>query len=192
MFAEATFSDVVPFKAIAFQTLYLLVAIAIEGFILFRYLDINHKTAMRYAATINLLATFVGWIVFFITEAFSPPLFESEIISFVFFERFLFASASASLSPFVIFVSFLMFIGTFITKWLGLRLLEFVLGKAPQKEDGIAEQVSGFRILGRRVRGVQFDNQANAVFVANAASFTAILLLIFLRIIEPRLNDLWD
>ncbi len=181
LFAEARFSDVVPLRAIAFQVLYLLVAIAIESFILRQYLVLDHKVAVRYAATLNLLATCVGWLIFFATEPFLPTVAKEQIISFVFFEQFVPNIWVESLSSIVIFVSFLIFLGTFLLKWQGLNYLEVLLGKAPSQNTTDPTKEGKYRGWKNQIQGIQVNPRFNATFVANALSFTAILGLLFLR-----------
>lgn len=183
MFVEATFSDVVPLRAIAFQILFLLVAIAIEAFVLHRYLEIDYKTSVRYAATINLFSTFVGWLIFFGVEPLLPFDQQTQFISYIFFEQIFPASQLSGLSSFVIILSLVAFLGTFLIKWQGLEFLEFLLEKRP-KPEAEADETPRFRGRDHQLRGIRVNSRSYAVFVANSASFSAILLLLFLRLLD--------
>ena len=48
------FEPVLPLRAIAFQILCLLIAIAIEAYVLRQTLRLGYKTSVRYAASMNL------------------------------------------------------------------------------------------------------------------------------------------
>lgn len=79
---------VLPLRAVMFQSLLLLISIAIESVVLQRLLNISRKTATEYSAILNLLSTFVGWLCFFIIQ--SIPLFflQRQLIRYIFFDRF--------------------------------------------------------------------------------------------------------
>lgn len=79
---------VLPLRAVVFQTLLLLISIAIESLVLQRILNISRKTATEYSATLNLLSTFVGWLCFFVIEAITRRFFETQLIRYIFFDRF--------------------------------------------------------------------------------------------------------
>ncbi|NJR39502.1 MAG: hypothetical protein HC781_12655 [Leptolyngbyaceae cyanobacterium CSU_1_4] len=57
---------VVPLRAIAFQIVFLLMAIAIEATVLHKQLNIPPKQSIQFAASINLLTTVAGWLVTFL------------------------------------------------------------------------------------------------------------------------------
>ncbi|MFB2891407.1 filament integrity protein FraC [Aerosakkonemataceae cyanobacterium BLCC-F50] len=79
---------VLPLRAVVFQTLLLLTSIAIESVVLQRLLNISRKTATEYSATLNLLSTFVGWLCFFVIEAITRRFLETQLIRYIFFDRF--------------------------------------------------------------------------------------------------------
>ena len=79
---------VLPLRAVVFQTLLLLISIAIESVVLQRLLNISRKTATEYSATLNLLSTFVGWLCFFVIEAITRRFLETQLIRYIFFDRF--------------------------------------------------------------------------------------------------------
>jgi hypothetical protein len=79
------------------------------------------------------------------------------------------------------------FLGTFLLEWQGLKFLEFLLGKdlkpEPKSESEVKE-TPRFRGRANQLRGIQLNSRGYAVFVANSASFSAIVLLLFFRFID--------
>ena len=59
---------VLPLRAIVFQCLLLLVAIALEAKVLRRQLQLGYQPSIRYAASLNLLTVVLGWMAFFSVE----------------------------------------------------------------------------------------------------------------------------
>jgi hypothetical protein len=177
------FIDVLPLRAIIFQFLFLVIAIAIETIILHRYLEIDNKTSVQYAATVNLLSTFIGWLIFFNVLPLLPQGLKTQLITFVFFEQFFQNNWFVGVFPIVITTSLAIFLGTFIIKVKGLDLLDYLLGKTPSTPT-VEEQTVRFRGRANQVVGFRANSRTYAVFVANALSFSAILLLLFVRYIE--------
>jgi hypothetical protein len=179
--------NVLPLRAIAFQFLFLLVAIAIEGMVLRQFLTveekpIDYKTSMQYSATVNLLSTFVGWIVFFAVQPFLPPQVRLQLINYVFFERI---TTESWLMPALVLTGLGIFLGTFLVELQGLEILEWLLDrKGVKKETEDSGRTGRFR--GRRNQnvGFQFTQQISALLVGNALSFSAILLILFSRLVE--------
>jgi hypothetical protein len=183
MFSGELYIDVLPLRAIVFQFLFLVVAIAIETVILYRYLEIDYKTSVQYAATVNLLTTFLGWIIFFNVLPLLPQGLRTQLISFIFFEQFFQNNWFVGVFPFIITASLAIFLGTFILKVKGLDLLDYLLGKTPSAPPP-AEKPIRFQGRANQVAGFRANSRTYAVFVANAMSFSAILLLLFVRFIE--------
>jgi uncharacterized protein YacL len=170
-----TFTGVMPLRAVAFQIMFLLLAIAIEGVILQVQLRIPRKLSMQYAATTNLLATAVGWMIFFIVEPLLSADWRKELIGYVFF-------GIKTIPVPVILVGFGMFLGTFLLKLQGVEWLDMVLEKAPV-EKKTAFEPGKYR--GRQRVHTDFQlgpNRPLAILWANAASFSAISLLLAIRL----------
>lgn len=184
MFFEDSFSNVVPLRAIVFQFLFVLVAIAIEALILYRLLDIDYKTSAQYAISVNLFSTIVGWIAFFTCLRFIPPGIKIQLISYIFFEQFFDNNWIETISPILILICAMIFFGTFWVKVKGLELLEFMLGKTDRKEQTPEDQTGRFRGRMKKATDGKSESKAYAIFVANACSFSAILLLLFVRFVE--------
>lgn len=176
-----TYTDVLPLRAIAFQLLFLVLAIAIEAAVLNVRLDLGRKVSMQYAATINLFTTVLGWIVFFVVEPLLPEPSRRMVIEYVFF-------GIKSIPTVMIGVGFAIFLATFLLKLQGIEWLELLLEK-----NKIAEKKSDEppKFKGRRQQqNPVFEIEANrplAVLWANAFSFTAISIILAIRILVPPL-----
>lgn len=203
------FPSVLPLRAIVYQSLFLLVAIAIEAWVLRRLLKTDPKQSIQYATSINLLCTIVGWLVFFLfytlTSALPPGAttrFDINLIDFIFFDRW-----SSETATSLIFISFIMFFASFGIKQAGLSGLKWLLqaepGKGKPPEPSVDEteapppprppQRSAIRVRSREVLEPQttLQPQARAVLFANAWSFSAILAILILRFVfQSTLNAL--
>lgn len=172
--------SVLPLRAVAFQALFLLVAIAIEGQIFRTLLPLSPRLAMQYAAILNLLVAVVGWFFFFGLEVVLPVSLRLDLIAFILFNRW---SDAAVLWG--ILVGFLTFFGSFTIKFFGLTtLLPLVISGEPLP--AITTRLGQARPkLSRRLidnePAPNYVNYAGAALNANAASYSAILLLLFIR-----------
>ncbi|MGB3312665.1 MAG: filament integrity protein FraC [Nodosilinea sp.] len=176
---------IMPLRAIALQSLLLMVAIVLEAMVLRKQLCLGYRTSMQYAATINLLATSLGWVAFLALEAVLPLALRSQIISYVLFNRFYSNSWLDVLPVVVVVVAIAAFFITYWIKLQGLIWLLQLLGYKPI--DTTPEAIEDNRLQRyKRARRVQVENQRSisprslAVLQANAISFTAILLLLLL------------
>jgi hypothetical protein len=179
--------DVLPLLAIAFQSLFLLVAIAIEANVFRRLLTsegkpIGYKTSAQYAMTVNLLATVIGWLVFFLAQPFLPGILRIQLISFIFFDQFLQAPIDGALASSLVVTSLIIFLGVYFLKLESLNWLEWILEKPSETSPDSSEVVSA-RQRRKLMQSPEFQKNSRAygVLVANAASFAAILLLLYLR-----------
>lgn len=180
--------DVFPFKAILYQLLFLVIAIALEAFILKRYLGIGRKTCIQYTATANLLSTVVGWFLFFLIEPILSPAWRQDLIDFVFFDL-------TKNSPVLIGIAFCTFLGTFVIKLQGLDLLDQILGikkpLPPEAEEPLKFRGRMARQQARHQHFVNMPSRALAVLWANAASFSAITLIIAIRMLFATPSTPW-
>jgi hypothetical protein len=178
---------VLPLRAIAFQTVLLLVAIALEAAILRQRLKVGYQTSMQYAATLNLLATSVGWLVFLTLESFLPEELRTQIISYVLFNRFYGNFWGDSITVLVVIAGMVSFFATFWVKLQGLNLLLLLLGRAPAKTKADIPTESRLERYTMARSGKYGDQRSGyspltlAVLEANALSFTAILILLLLQ-----------
>ncbi|MBE9226800.1 hypothetical protein IQ264_15335 [Phormidium sp. LEGE 05292] len=80
---------VLPLRAVVFQSLLLLISIAIESVVLQRILNISRKTATEYSAILNLLSTFICWLCFFLIQSIPLKTLQIQLIRYVFYARFI-------------------------------------------------------------------------------------------------------
>ncbi|NJL48029.1 MAG: hypothetical protein HC929_11770 [Leptolyngbyaceae cyanobacterium SM2_5_2] len=185
-----------PLRAMAFQSMLLLVAIALEAIVLRQHLRLGYQTSMQYAATINLFTTSLGWIAFLSLEALLPLALRQQIISYVLFNRFDPANPWRDVLPVVIVgAAIVAFFTTYWFKLQGLSLLIRLLEREPSVAMAVkAESSSGSSpprnslAWSSSARREQVNPPSRtsfytlAVLQANALSFTAIVLLLLLRL----------
>jgi hypothetical protein len=176
---------VLPLRAIAFQSLLLLVAIALEAIVLRQRLRIGYRPSVQYAATLNLLATSLGWLVFLSFEPVIPEPLRTQIISYILFNHFYINDWASNLPFFLIVAGLISFFATLWIKLQGLIWLLRLLGLAPQDEpekDVVLSRKERYDLArrGRQGKGTT-SVRTVAILEANAVSFTAILLLLLLR-----------
>ncbi|PSB30852.1 filament integrity protein FraC [Stenomitos frigidus] len=176
--------EILPLRAVVFQALFLLIAIALEALVLYRTLSLDYKTSMQYAISVNLLSTFVGWLCFFISQPLLPVTWRMQLISFIFFEHFNTDPLLLNVAPVLVVFTLGMFLGTFLIKLKGLDLLELLLEKNQKPTNAIETKPVRFRGRQGPLIGFRSNSRVYAVLVANAVSFSVILLLLFLRLIE--------
>ncbi|HIK55915.1 MAG TPA: hypothetical protein IGS37_12225 [Synechococcales cyanobacterium M55_K2018_004] len=183
------FVPVLPLRAIAFQILFLLVAIAIEAIVLRRELFLGARKAVEYAATLNLFTAAVGWLIFFSIQAVIPLDLQQVLLTFIFFgwlppDQFLW----------IILAGFVVFFLSFFAKVFALTQLKNLLltdqERIARREATLQRRrlsqpkQRGLRRTGMKAREVGEDaRQASAILLANAMSYTAISILLLLRLL---------
>ncbi|PZV10090.1 MAG: filament integrity protein fraC [Leptolyngbya sp.] len=178
---------VLPLRAIAFQGLFLLIAIALEAIVYFRRLGFDYKTSVRYAASVNLFSTFIGWLIFFNLQNLLPPPLKDQLISYFFFERFFQNPWTPGIAPLLALLGLIIFMSVFFLELKSLEILDLLLGKI--KIEDTTSSREDTRTSRLRQQGILFkpNSRAYAVLVANAYSFSAILFLLIIRSFEkPR------
>lgn len=173
-------ATVLPLRGIIFQTLLLLVAIALEAIVLRRRLRLGFQPSIRYAATINLVTVVLGWIVFLGFEPVLPAPVRTQIISYILFGNFYANSLSSSLGVIVVVAGLITFFLTFWTKATALIWLTWILGD-PLVKPISKQNVNRFRYRRPTTGEAETSPHMLAVLQANAVSFTAVLLLLLLR-----------
>ncbi|HEY9628476.1 MAG TPA: filament integrity protein FraC [Coleofasciculaceae cyanobacterium] len=190
-FFADSFPNIVPLRAITLQSLFLLMAIAIESTVLHRQLKMAPKPSVYYAAVVNLLCVVLGWLALFIFLNLAdvlPPGIQVPFISFIFFDQW--SSETATLLIVGCFVIFFVSIGVKLLGLFGLRLLLEFDKKEEKKEEKKAEESSSeeetpevrpsfFREL--RQEPNVFRAEITAMLFANAWSYSAILLALVIR-----------
>ncbi|MFN6516926.1 MAG: filament integrity protein FraC [Nostoc sp. CreGUA01] len=167
-----------PVGGILFDFLFVLIAIPIEAYVLHKRLKFDKKTSTFYAISINLFSSVIGWFIFFVSEPMLPIQVKSELINYMFFNTF----KSSSTQSLIILTAFIIFFGTFIMKFILLRILLVSLLKEPfaKKE----EEVQVFqRQKWRAFSGLKLQNTnlVTTILIANSLSYTAITIILLLR-----------
>jgi hypothetical protein len=176
---------ILPLRAIAVQSMLLMVAIVLEAMVLRQQLQLGYRPSMQYAATLNLLATSLGWVAFLAIEAVLPLSLRSQIISYVLFNRFYTNTWYDVLPVVVVVVAIVAFFITYWIKLQGLLWLLQLLGQKPVETTPEAIEENRSQRY-ERARRAQLEGQrgtsprALAMLQANAVSFTAILVLLLL------------
>jgi hypothetical protein len=178
------YEPIFPFRAIAFQVLFLLVAIALEAGILRQRLRLGFKPSVQYATVVNLAAVVAGWIAFLVIEPLSSSAIKAQIISYVLFNRLLINGWSAEVGGIIFAIGLAAFFATFFIKAKGLELIMRSDGtwKIPQQSVRLSRERRYMSARDGRSEAQQaISHFIDTVIQANAASFTAIVLLIVLR-----------
>ncbi|GAB4152382.1 MAG: hypothetical protein Fur0046_31960 [Cyanobacteria bacterium J069] len=183
------FASVLPLRAIAFQILFLLMAIAIESHVFAVQLalppkqpnGVSPQQSVQIAATLNLLTAMAGWFVFFLIQPWLPLPLKQQLLSFIFFDQW---SADAAFPA--ILAGFLTFFASFAVKLLGLAALEWLLLTpdewASRRESSNPRYRLGQGLLKDKDRDKKPPtNLSNTLLAANAFSYTAILAVLFAR-----------
>ena len=126
-------SSVFPFRMMLFQAMLLVVAIAVETPILQRSLQISPNLSVQYAAITNLLSTLSGWFVFFAVQPVLPPSVTRQLISFIFFDQFIFGQNRDSIYLWLIVAAFFMFFGALTIKIQTYDALQFIREEKPPR-----------------------------------------------------------
>ncbi|WP_407900870.1 filament integrity protein FraC [Scytonema sp. NUACC26] len=174
---ELPLPRIFPFGAILFNFLFLLVSIPIESFILNSRLRFDRKTSVFYAIAINLFSNVIGWIIFFLLDPVLPIQVKSELINYIFFDQL----RSSNVQSLLILTAFIIFFGTFIVKYILLRILLLSLaefGKA--QPEPVVERNS------RRAYKNKLQNSTvvTSILVANALSYSFIVAVLFIRSLD--------
>jgi hypothetical protein len=175
--------SVMPLRAIAFQIVFLLMAIAIEATILHKRLNISPKQSVQFAASLNLSTTVLGWLgIFFLlsTSLVLPTPLTRELkmalMNFIFFDQR--SKGSTELLIMICFVTFFVSLGV---KWLGLVGLDWLMKKDLPETPPVVTETRVFISPQRKLR--EFRPRFDAIFVANAWSYSAILVALLIRLV---------
>ena len=185
------YEPIFPLRAIAFQVLFLMVAISIEAGIFRQRLRLGFKTSVQYTTVVNLASVVIGWLTFLIIEPLSPPLIKAQIISYIMFDRLVAGGWNTQTGSVIFAIGLVAFFATFFIKAKGL---EFMLRaddawKVPEKPERLSREQRYIRARAGRTETQQaISSFIDTVIQANAASFTVILLLLLLRMS----TEVWD
>ncbi|NEQ67101.1 MAG: hypothetical protein F6K21_16660 [Symploca sp. SIO2D2] len=177
---------VLPLETIVFQTLLLLVAIALEARVFYHRLNLGRQISIKYAASINLLAAIISWLLFFLVQNWIPQELETEVINFIFFDRIA-ASQTQQITMLTVSIGVAIFFITFFIKLKGLDFLQALLKEMSTTEESDEDEeapTTQLQALANRFNQVAVErnpNQATAVLLANAHSYSGIVLILFMR-----------
>lgn len=173
----------VPLRAIVFQCLFLLVAVALEAGVLRQRLTLGYKVSVQYAASINLMTTSLGWLLFLSIESLLPIPLRAQVISYIFFDRFFANDLVDIIGIGLIVAGFIAFFATFAVKFKLLELLLIILERQPQstQPENLSRRERYQQARKTKRSESNRDSLFQAVLQANGLSFTAILLLLLLR-----------
>lgn len=176
---------VLPLRAIVFQCLLLLVAIALEAIVLRQRLRLGYRLSVQFASTLNLLATSLGWLTFLGVEPLVPETLRTQIMSYVLFDRFYYNEWAENLPVVIVVAGIACFFATLWLKLKGLEWLLIVLDRMPAEERQPPKELPRRERYDLARRGQQpkggTSKRTIAVLEANALSFSALLLLLLLR-----------
>jgi hypothetical protein len=180
MFADA-FHNIVPLRAIALQSVFLLMAIAIEAAVYQRQLSLDPKPSVYYAAAMNMFCVVVGWLAFFILLDLLhliPNGIQTPMMSFIFFDQW--SGETATLLIVAGFIIFFASIGIKLLALLGLRmLLQTDRKPEPEPEPDNAPKAGIFRELRQEPHALRAE--IITLLFANAWSYSAILIALVIR-----------
>lgn len=162
------FPNVLPLRAVLSQVLILLLAISIESWFFQRLLYLSPKNSVEYAASINLFSTCAGWLMFLCLERLISQGQRELLMGYLLLGRVNPVSVTLTVAALIIFVI------SFLVKWQGLTLLEFLV-KSPSFQL-LTPQPSHQK--SRKNRPV--STRAGVILIAHTSSHVLILLILFI------------
>lgn len=166
------FVTVLPLRAVLFQGVFLLIAIAIESFILHKQLGLSRRTSLEYAASLNLFSTVIGWLFFFLIQPNLPAELQRQLLQYIFFNRF----APGSNFPLLLLyteaalIILLIFLSTLIAELAAVQILYTLL----KQENHNSTEIDRFL-------AAEGSLKFNVLFTANIASYSFVLIIILLH-----------
>lgn len=179
-----------PLKLVITQALLLLLAIAIEAFVLQRQLEFPPRKSIEYSTSINLLSTILGWLGFFVlVETFPlPEQAHIQMLNLIFFDVW----ANGIFTGLISF-GFIAFFSTVFIEVVGFTLLQWLLSEEKPLE---AQADRKPRALSRTLMRSQAASLAStgatdpisAILLGNAFSYGVILVLLVALQLTTTLN----
>ncbi|OLP16606.1 hypothetical protein BST81_20635 [Leptolyngbya sp. 'hensonii'] len=175
------FPTILPIRAILFQLLFLFSSTLIEAAILHQRLLFSRKVAIEYAASLNLLSTFMGWLAFFEVQALLPVEMKVQLISYILYDQPFPGPWASSVNSFLILSGLLTFFCTVFVELTSLTLLDILLEKKKLK-DLNETKINRYRDKQLRTEAADATrNRTLTMLLANACSYGLILLVLLLR-----------
>ncbi|BAZ07657.1 filament integrity protein FraC [Calothrix sp. NIES-3974] len=174
--------SIFPLGAILFNFLFFTVAIPIEAYILNYRLRFDKRTSIFYSIFINLFSGVVGWIAFFLIEPRLSTEQRSELINYVFFNRF---TQQNIVLPYIFMIALIIFFATFFLKY---GLLQVAIFSLREPSESKPEPLPYTQRRSNR-RNLRLRLQKTSVFTttlfANALSYAGILGILLFRGLFP-------
>lgn len=176
---------VLPLRAIMFQILFLLTAIAVEAFVLEQKMSFTRRVSIEYAASLNLVSTVLGWLIFFIIQPLLPLNLQLQLISFILFGHF---APQLGFSLIRIFFdlglfSLLIFLLVISIEFMALEFLtnlNLISMEAQSEQISYQSDASENTLELQKIDYYSERNKSKSLLIANAYSQTLILLISFL------------
>ena len=191
MFPDA-FPNILPFRTVALQALFLLMAVAIEADVFRRRMKLAPRECVYFAAAVNLFCVVLGWLTFLLLFNLSNQMSSDALkplINFIFFDNW-----SPDTATLLIIGCFAIFFASLAVKELGLFGLRYVLGieqpnSAPADpppaagDADIPAEAPKSSVFVRTVRPEPraILTEVTTILLANAWSYSAILATLLLR-----------
>ncbi len=174
-FISFDFSPILPVGIVLFDLLFLIIAIPIEAYVLNARLKFDQKSSVFYAISINIFSNVLGWLVFFFIEPSLSSTNKSEVLNYVFFNRF----QSEQIYSLLVLIAFFIFFATFFFKVLTLQMLLFLWGKSDKKKSEQEVSLAQRRSTRRyNFNKIQRTNVVTTVLIANSLSYSAITVIL--------------
>lgn len=164
---------VLPLRAVLFQLLFLLVAIAIEGRTLHQQLRLSLRASVEYAIVLNLVTILLGWSIFFGLENILPPILKNLLINFVLFQKVTLES-----NLWLLCIGFLLFVITLFIKIKSVEFIDTLNRSNLPKPFYFDDSKTSFKKIGT----THFLSGATAEALLRAQSYSHIAILILLII----------
>lgn len=173
---------ILPLQAILFQFFLLLVSIAVEAIVLQRKLKLAYRTSIEYSASINLLSSILGWLLFFGVQGWVSEGTRLQLISYIFFNNFYTTFQSAQTA--IILLTAASFFGICFVEYKGLDLLQAILQSSQESPLQPEEKPPSLFLKNRLKVAIKRADTSKAlvILIANAWSHGLILLFLLLRL----------
>ncbi|NES94126.1 MAG: hypothetical protein F6K32_02685 [Desertifilum sp. SIO1I2] len=169
-----------PLRAVVFQLLLIVVAIAIESFLFHVRFGYGRKTCVEYAALTNLTAVILGWLTFFYVELVLPIHLEDELMGFIFFGQW----TSASLF-WLTLIGIMIFFSSLAVK---IKTFEMIEAIQKYKIERFIPEVRKNNEFQKKVKNFQSTGIKSFILLqAHSVSHVAILLILAAHLLKNRL-----
>lgn len=192
--------NLLPFRTVALQTLFLFMAVAIEAAAFQRHLKLDPRESVYFAAALNLFCVVLGWLAFFIlfnVLNVLPGNGLTPLINFILFDNWSSETATA-----LILSCFVIFFASIAVKELGLLGLRYLVLEQPKPKpavepppnatpddataddataDDATPATSTVFVRTERPERTELRTELRAILFANAWSYSAILVALLVR-----------